>query len=373
MTYELRFQDASSPYTKYLDEEIMALLLDPDVAEIDAIFAFASVAGVVGVVGDPAFGDYIRRGVFRLLVGLDAVTDRRTLEFLLAARAKVGANFQLKVFRNQRNGLFHPKLLRSRRTDGSGTLLVGSGNFTPGGLRSNLEAFSVLRYSAGVPADDSEWDRFLAEHTDEIVDVDEDALERAAQNGVRMALGRRLARRKPRGRVRREEADEAAAALEEERIDLEEAASPSAADRMLVAVVPRAKGRWHQVHFNAPAIDDYFRAQPNSAERVLLYRVEPGGVVPEPPRPVVYSVANKNHKIEFRAHRGESYPAGGPPILVLRELGLRTHSYVMLFPGEPGYTEMTAFLASRNSIGRGAKRVIATRPEVEAAWPSVPV
>lgn len=34
MTYELRFQDASSPYTKYLDEEIMALLLDPDVSVV---------------------------------------------------------------------------------------------------------------------------------------------------------------------------------------------------------------------------------------------------------------------------------------------------------------------------------------------------
>ena len=162
MTYELRIQDASSPYTKYLDEEILALLLDPDVTEIEAIFAFASVAGVVGVVGDPAFADYIQRGAFSLLVGLDAVTDRRALEFLLDARAKVGAGFQLKVFRNQRNGLFHPKILpRSRRADGSGTVLVGSGNFTQGGLRSNLEAFSVLRYSSEAPADDSEWDRFL--------------------------------------------------------------------------------------------------------------------------------------------------------------------------------------------------------------------
>ncbi len=64
MTYELRIQDASSPYTKYLDEEITALLLDPEVTEIEGIFAFASVAGAVGVVGDPAFADYIQRGVF---------------------------------------------------------------------------------------------------------------------------------------------------------------------------------------------------------------------------------------------------------------------------------------------------------------------
>ena len=55
-----------------------------------------------------------------------------------------------------------------------------------------------------------------------------------------MALGRRLARRKPRGRVRREEADEAAAALEEERIDLEAASS---APIVSLAIVAGATGQ----------------------------------------------------------------------------------------------------------------------------------
>lgn len=371
--YELRFQDASSSLTKYLDEEIISLLLDPDVQEIEAIFAFASVQGVVAVVADPSFGAYVKRGAFKVLVGIDAVTDKRTLELLQGAAVKFGTNVTVKVFRNTRNGLFHPKLIRSHRADGSGMVLVGSGNFTPGGLRSNLEAYSVFRYSGDSPVDQTEWDRFLAEHDDEIVDIDEEALERGERNGLRVSLGRRIARRVPRGRLPTEAPDEAAVSVEEEVVDLDETAAPEAADRMLVAEVPKASGRWHQVHFNAPAITDYFRARPNSPDRVLLYRIEPGGAVAEPPRPVVYSKRNKNHKIEFRAHPGESYPVSGPPIVVLREIGIRTHSYKMLFPEEAGYAEMTAFLAANERIGRGTRRVITTRASVAAAWPSVPV
>lgn len=62
MAYELRFQDPASPATRYLDEEIIAQLLDDDVTGIEAIFAFASVAGVLSLLRDPAFEDYMGRG-----------------------------------------------------------------------------------------------------------------------------------------------------------------------------------------------------------------------------------------------------------------------------------------------------------------------
>jgi hypothetical protein len=105
-----------------------------------------------------------------------------------------------------------------------------------------------------------------------------------------------------------------------------------------------------------------------------MFRREPSGAVQaEPARPVVFSSTNVNHKIEFGAHAGEDYPANGPPILVVRELGLRTHIYVMLFPGEPGHTEMAGLLTAEPKIGRGVPRVITNRARVEAAWPSLPI
>ena len=66
-------------------------------------------------------------------------------------------------------------------------MIVGSGNLTPGGLRQNIEAFSVMRAAVGETLDVSSWDRFLSEHADDLRAIDESALERAAQNGNRQA------------------------------------------------------------------------------------------------------------------------------------------------------------------------------------------
>ena len=51
MTYELRWQDPSSPTTRYLFEEIVSQLLDPSVTVIEGVFAFASYQGVVSLTG----------------------------------------------------------------------------------------------------------------------------------------------------------------------------------------------------------------------------------------------------------------------------------------------------------------------------------
>jgi hypothetical protein len=376
MTYELRFQDPAALTTRYLYEEIVAQLQDPAVTQIEAIFAFASFHGVVGLTEDPAFQAYVHRGTFRLLVGLDAVTDRRALEHLQGADALHGPRFRVEVFKNGQPGLFHPKIIRSFMTGGSGCVVVGSGNLTPGGLRGNIEAYSVLRYDAAAPPDQTEWDAFLATHAAEISPIDAEALERGERNARVAAAGRRLARRT----ARRTRA--ATEALAEETVEtaVEVAAAeaietqPEPTDRMLVAEVPRAGGRWHQVHFNEPAIRDYFRALPGTPDRVYLFRYEPPGtMVAEPARPVVFSDVNVNHKIEFGAHAGEPYPTDGAPILVLRELGLRTHLYTMLFPGDDGYAEMSGMLAAGPSIGRGAPRVIATRARVATLWPTLPI
>ena len=87
----------------------------------------------------------------------------------------------------------------------------------------------------------------------------------------------------------------------------------------------------------------------------------------------IYSAINVNHRIEFGAHHGDAYPTAGPPIIVVRELGLRLHLYLMLFPGESGYSEMQTVVTSRPNIGRGLPRVIVTHADVAAAWPGLPI
>jgi hypothetical protein len=385
--FRLRFQDPTSGATRYLDEEILDLLVDAAVVEIDAMFAFASALGTAAILGSGPFQAYMERGgTFKLLVGLDAITSRPALETIASVATKYGTTFVGRVFKNEYATLFHPKLIRARRADGSQRLLVGSGNLTPGGLRSNFEAFGVLNLPAGVDPIDADWDRFLAEHKDEITPIDADALARGEANQAKSkatskAIGGagKAGKALPIGvpALAPEEAAEdpgdALEAVSETPETYGAAVAPTVDDRMLIAEVPKAAGRWRQVGFNGDVVEQFFQAKPNSPDRVSLSRWTGTGYEVEPTRPVVLSGINLNHRIEFRARPGDDYPAKGRPILLLREVGVRTFTYVMPYPGEPGHAELVALLAARPSVGQGVRRVIAGRGDVVAAWPGMPL
>lgn len=374
MEYEFRVQDPSAATTVYLFEELIAQI--GTAAHVDALFAFASRAGVLNLIGDPITRDFLRRGgTARLLVGLDAITDRQALEALVDIQAEF-PGFKVFVFKNVTAKLFHPKVVRTARSSGAGAVVVGSGNLTPGGLRDNIEAYSVFRFKKAETPDFSAWDDFYTRHVAEITAIDVGALERGDRNRLRATSVRTTARGAPASAD--EKAAAAAAATEGE----QDAEAPladlvpdlSVAARMLVAEVPRAAGRWHQIHFNRDVSQQFFRAAPGTSERVFLRRLDgAGSVVLEPPRPVVLSAVNLNHKIEFGAHHGDPYPAAGRPVLVIRELGLRQFLYVMLMPGDAGHAEMNTFLAANPSLGRGLRRVISDRATVRAAWPGLPI
>lgn len=385
MDFRLRFQDPTSKATRYLDEEILALLVDPEVDEIDSMFAFASAQGVLSILESGAFKAYmVRKGKFRLLVGIDAITGPDALSRIRQATETFTPLFDGLVFKNEFATLFHPKLVRARRANGSGRLVVGSGNLTPGGLRSNFEAFGVLEIPAGHPAVDQEWDRFLADHSDEITSIDDDAIAQGERNRQRSNAAR-AATSGPGGKKKPIPLGSAALAPEEaeEPDDPEAPATGSLAaaadvdlsvnDRILIAEVPRAAGRWRQVGFNGDVAQEFFGAEPNSADRIALRQWTPGGWEAEPPRPVVLSGVNLNHRIEFRARPDVDYPDAGRPLLVLREVGVRTFDYAFILPGEPGFDELTGFAQAKPSIGRGVRRVIVTRAEALAAWPEMPL
>jgi len=308
-------------------------------------------------------------------VGLDAITDRSTLEALAAVEAEF-PEFHAFVFQNKSAKLFHPKIVRTARHNGAGCLIVGSGNLTPGGFKDNIEAYAVLRYVRAEAPDLAPWDGFYALHAIEITSIDAAALARGDRNRFRANNVRATARGA--AAPLQEQALAAEAATEGER-DAEAPLADIVPDvdvdaRMLVAEVPKAGGRWHQIHFNADVSDTFFRVQPGTNQRAFLRHLDPlGNAVLEPPRPCVLSPVNLNHKIEFGAHKGEAYPAAGRPILVVRELGLRQFIYLMLMPGQTGHTQMTTLLSLNPSVGRGLRRFITNHATVKAAWPTLPI
>lgn len=371
MRYQLVFQDPSSDDPAYLYEGIIRELEAADVVRFEGVFAFASQQGVASLLEDPDFIRFLSRGgSCSLIVGLDAITNERTLDLLelLSGRHR---ELEVAVFHNDIADLFHPKVSRFIREDGGATVLAGSGNLTPGGLRRNIEAYSIVDLrpdEIGTSADLGSWDDFVLRHKARIRPIDDDAR--------RVARANRVVRRKRLHDVE-PEAEETEAATSAEEASVDEAADESGLhddQRMLLSPVPRGQGRWNQVHFNIEATRDFLRAAPNSHERVSLYEVLPDGSLGEVEvRKVVYSLRNRNRKIELRAHHGEAYPAAGPPLLVIREVATRVHRYQMLFPDDLGYSELNALRESRPSIGRGLHRAIVTAADVLEAWPTCPV
>lgn len=110
--------------------------------KVAGMFAFASSAGVRLFTEDKAFQEAASTRSVDLVVGIDAVTNVRALDALLAA-ALPHPNFRVRAFLNPRPGaLFHPKFCWCKTKEGC-KLITGSGNLTEGGLLSNWEAYSL--------------------------------------------------------------------------------------------------------------------------------------------------------------------------------------------------------------------------------------
>lgn len=141
---------------------------------------------------------------------------------------------------------------------------------------------------------------------------------------------------------------------------------------VLVAQVPKAGNRWHQVHLNVEVVRRFFRLDAVSLdatfERVARDGTYRGSIMNR----VVYSNRNKNYKIEFDLSDAPSYP-NEPPILLILEIALRRFRFMLLMPDDAGFREVKRLNESLAPVGRGHRRVITTLAEVEMRWPDCPL
>lgn len=359
---EIRFciQDPTCTETTYLYEAILTAVVDA--VSWRGVYAFASRNGVGYLIEDPVVLSYLRAGgEIDLLVGIDAVTNRATLERLRELEHQYH-RFRPRVFWNESTGLFHPKISDFTYEDGRRTLIIGSGNLTPGGLMNHFEGYAIISVDGTEELDVSALDEFLKRHAANIRSIDDKALERAACNLVRPAQNTRWIEGIVVPRRQRRAVTEP------------QPVPPLGFDRVLIAQVPKAGGRWAQAHFNADVVRDYFRITDLQTHRVCLTHVTANGGRNEPEvRPCVFSGTNQNHKIEIRAARGQEYPNGGPPLLVFRERGLRIFDYMLLIPHENSYGPLMELTERLPSIGKGLPRVVTDMNALANSWPDCPL
>lgn len=83
MEYELRIQDPAKPPRGPLFEEIAALVNSGEIEWLRMFFGSLTGSGLEDLLGVPEIRDVLLNSKVDMLVGLDAVTDRRGLEGLL--------------------------------------------------------------------------------------------------------------------------------------------------------------------------------------------------------------------------------------------------------------------------------------------------
>lgn len=360
MDFEFCIQDPTDPETHYLYEAIIGAATDATTWR--GMYAFATRGGVDQLIEDPVVHDFMHRGgAIDLIVGIDAITNRQTLERMQELETR-HPTFHPRVFWNSTRGLFHPKISHFGYADGRKKLIVGSGNLTPGGLMHNFEGYSVVSGGRRETLDLSSLDGFLVRHAADIRPIDQEALDRAALNVMRPVVD------VPRPRVPKPGPPDVRP------MPAGPATGSAPLDRVLVAEVPDAGGRWSQSHLNAAVIQDYFRVSDLATQRVYLTHVDAGGVRSEEKvRQVVYSTSNKNYKVEISAAKGKDYPTVGHPMLIFRERQVRCFDYMLLMPEDAGYTEIVALSQALPRLGKGFRRSITDLPALAQAWPSCPL
>jgi hypothetical protein len=321
-------------------------------------FAFASVNGVEMLFKDKYLRRLAKSRGFELVVGVDSITNRRTLDSLsdLARRLP---KLNVRALLHETPTLFHPKLCWFAE-GGRLTLVVGSGNLTPGGLMTNFEAFVVCPLDgAAAAAAKSEIDDFSRRWDHRLLRPDDPAaLARAAKNtGSERSLLKKMA-----------SAPEFPPA----------APSPPVKAQVLVAEISKNVDERTQLDVGIDVFTGFFGARPEGGH-ILIQPVDSRGRLEDVEIPrAIFPTKSHNYRFEARAGAGLKYPppGSGRPFGVFVRMPDGIFRYHLLWPGDTGYPEIDSLLTKR--VGpppkkRPMRRETLTVADLAAAWPGSPL
>lgn len=336
-------------------DQLLRLLTDESVIGFRAVIAFATLDGVLmlGLEPNGALHDFlVREGSVDLIIGSDLVTTEDALRSLRTLSESFPATFELRVFSSQDRSLFHPKIYMFERSDGTAIILSGSNNLTRGGLVANTE-YAVRE------------DMTAAEYAAMRIIFDEIAATPSAVVRVTEELLQRLRNQR---RAERRDLDASSAAV------TKIAAEGDLDTRVLIQTVPKAGDRTSQVGIRAETMLEFFGLQTQQQRPVRLQQVQPGELPgPIELRPLVRSEVNRNSRIEVAGMKSISYPAGDQrPILIFEEVGADLFRYLLLMPGDEGYSEVSGHLLSAPTHRSALPGEITSVSALLETWPSYP-
>lgn len=377
----LHIQDPTNPNSEYLVDTLLDACVGARAG--GGAFAFLSAGGIQLLLKDSQFTDFLGRGSFELLFGVDAITDTAAVHALKQVRHQHPSLAARAFLPTHSKSIFHPKVAWFDQGNG-GFLITGSGNLTAGGLRWNIEAYAVERLNAvAMGRLREQWDDYLAFTSACQLDP--------GDTRVLALLERNAARRKAMkdaGIVEPSEAEDEVtqthpAALAENGSDIRIAQVDQPADEVpqikpdteiLVAEIPRASNRWGQANFDQATFFEFFGASDRVQRRAYFFHLRDDGTLGfQEVRPAV-AVQSHNYRFELDAASGLAYPTDGRPVGVFAKVGARTFVYMLLMPGSAGHAAM-ALLLDQTAIappGR-MRRIVYKAADVQMVWPASPI
>ena len=369
----LCIQDPTDPASEYLIDTLLEAC--EGATRGAGAFAFLSRGGVKLFLRDRGFADFAEAGTFDLVVGVDAITDVAAVAALQAVQADLPSLATKVHIPTHHRSIFHPKLAWFEKP-GGGVLVTGSGNLTAGGLRWNVEAFSVSTLNTReVRALSAQWDAFKVRSAASLFTTDDPmVIARLERNAER----RRLERARPPGpRLPRPGAPlpaEPLPAEDEAPAEVDVLPAVTAQTEVLVAEISKSRVGFDQANFHKEVFFGFFGASRTVARAAYFFHVQPGGTLGhQEVRPAV-SVKSDNHRFELEAAKGVTYPPVGKPIGVFVRIATRTFVYALAMPGDAAHGALTALLqAARPNPGRLMRQIVFTAAQVRSAWPASPL
>lgn len=354
----------------FFEDHIKELLSDQTVISSKALIAFTTLNGLLSIGAAPGgeLSSYISRGTNELkwIIGIDSVTTADALK-TLNELDNTHENVYVRAFESTL-GLFHPKVFIFKKVDGTGTVLVGSNNLTSGGLKNNTEV--SVRLDDLNANEITYWEQVWDETNNKqsnIKIITDDMLDTIKES--------RKKERNVRRRTNRNSGDQI---LEIENIGTDQIISNTTNNNILIRQVPKAGDRVHQVHFTLDIARDYFRFVNTAAARgIRLQQVQPN-LTPGPieNRRLVLSPRNRNAKVEVGGARVllTHYPTNGQrPILIFEELEIDFFRYLLLLPGDDGFTELNQHLQRTPVHGNALAYDITSLDSLLEMWGNYPV
>lgn len=347
-------------------------------------YAFVSADGINLLIGDPAFNNFLEHGQFLLIVGMDEITNTRSLA-ALNHYMTLYPNLQVKAFLHNTTGsTFHPKFCWFD-CGNHGYVITGSGNLTQKGMQRNREAFEVKTVTPDeLTAIIQYWNSWLESVSMFLFPLsDEAVIQRAEEN-----IHRIQAARPRRTRVVTRPHTETGQGIQEVAPIGGENAEPvpyvddelgsweyDANSSVLICEIPRGERRWNQANFDANTFQTYFESTPGVAGQMalILRDVKHDGSMGEIRHRPPVSVASHNYRIELYVDRGTAYPADGRVLGIFVKLSSRTFLYSLVFPTNQEYTVLQNELDSKRQRRDRLVRYQTNAEELTNLAPSLPI